>query len=98
MYIINITVNADISAGQHDTLFPQHVAWFKKYFDAGKFVVIGPYTDHERAGVIIAQTENRAELETILREDSYYPDLAQYEVREFTPKMIAADLQNFLVG
>lgn len=97
MFIINITVNPDITAEQQDILFPQHVSWFKKYFDAGKFVVIGPYSDHERAGVIIAQTENRAELELILREDSYYPALAKYEIREFIPKMIAPDLHTFQV-
>ena len=28
----------------------------------------------------------------ILQEDCYYPDFAQYEIREFAPKMIAADI------
>ncbi|MBP2198821.1 MULTISPECIES: YciI family protein [Pantoea] len=95
MYIINITVNAEISAEQHESLFPQHAAWFKKYFDAGKFVMIGPYADRERAGIIIASTESHSELETILSEDSYYPDLANYEIREFIPKMISSDLEKF---
>ncbi|WP_224553784.1 YciI family protein [Pectobacterium versatile] len=94
MYIINITVNTDVSSEQHGTLFPKHVEWFKKYFDAGKFLVIGPYADREHSGVIIAQTKNRNELETILHEDSYYPNQAEYEIREFTPKMIAANVQN----
>ena len=95
MYIIDITVNADITAEQHETLFPQHAAWFKKYFDAGKFLVIGPCTNRERAGVIIAQTDSREELQAILGEDSYYPNLAQYVITEFTPKMVAVDMQRF---
>jgi uncharacterized protein YciI len=97
MYIINITVNADISAEQHESLFPKHVSWFKQYFDEGKFVVVGPYSDRERAGIIIASTENRRELEAILSDDSYYPDLANYEIREFFPKMIASDLDKLRI-
>jgi len=37
--------------------------------------------------VIIAQTE---ELEAILKEDAYYPDRAEYEIREFIPKMVGS--------
>lgn len=98
MYIINITVNADITAEQQDILFPRHVSWFTKFFDAGHFLILGPYTGHERAGIIIARTESRAELDTILQEDPYYPAHAQYEIREFSPKMIAKDLHHFLAG
>lgn len=95
MFIIDITVNDHISAKQHESLFLRHAQWFKKYFDAGKFVVIGPCSDRERSGVIIACTENRDELMAILCEDVYYPDLAQYDIREFLPKMIAENLQQF---
>ena len=90
MYLINITVNDDISPEQHEALFSRHVSWFQQYFDAGKFVLIGPYSDRERAGVIIAQTESREELEAILSEDAYYPNLAEYEIREFIPKMVGS--------
>ncbi|MGB9095793.1 YciI family protein [Erwinia sp.] len=88
MYLINITVNGDIPAQQHEALFKQHASWFEKYFNAGKFVLVGPYTDRERAGVIIADTESREELDAILSEDAYYPTLAEYEIREFIPKML----------
>lgn len=90
MYLINITVNDDITAEQHEALFTHHINWFQKYFDAGKFILIGPYNDAKRSGVIIAQAENREALEAILREDAYYPDLAEYEIREFTPKMVGS--------
>jgi len=90
MYLINITVNDDISPEQHEALFTRHVSWFQQYFNAGKFVLIGPYSDRERAGIIIAQTASRDELETILSKDAYYPDLAEYEIREFSPKMVGS--------
>ena len=86
MYIIDIAVNEDITPEQHEELFPKHAAWFAKYHQTGNFLIVGPCTDRERAGVIIAQTENRAELDRILSEDSYYPNLAKYAIHEFTPK------------
>jgi len=92
LFIINITVKETLSPEQHESLFIRHAQWFKHYFSAGKFVIVGPYSDRERAGVIIANIDNHHELITILGEDSYYPDLATYEVSEFFPKMIAENL------
>ncbi|WP_109078060.1 hypothetical protein [Aggregatibacter kilianii] len=56
--------------------------------------MLGPYTDTDKhEGAIFAETESREELQKILQEDCYYPDLAEYEIREFAPKMISADIQ-----
>lgn len=90
MYLINITVNDDITAEEHEALFTCHVSWFQQYFNTGNFVLIGPYSDREKAGVIIAQTDSREELEAMLKEDAYYPNLAKYEIREFIPKMVGS--------
>ena len=88
MYIINIALKqSNIPAEQADAMFAEHRAWFANYFQAGKFLILGPYLDQEHAGVIIARTENRAELDAILAEDVYYPELADYEVREFKDAM-----------
>lgn len=96
MYIIDITVNDNLTEAQHNELFPQHAAWFKKFFEAGNFLMLGPFNERERAGVIIAQAESRAELDAILAQDCYYPNLAKYEIHEFTPKMIAQNIERFL--
>ena len=96
MYIINIKVNADLTPAQHEQLFPAHTEWFKKYFQAGKFLLLGPHRDAENSGVILAVAENRAELEQILAEDCYYPNFAQYEIREFEAKLIATNLADFI--
>ena len=93
MYLINITVNPDLPAEQHEKMFAEHTEWFKKHFAAGHFLMLGPYTDTDaHAGVIFAQTESRAELDAILNEDCYYPNHAQYEIREFAPKLISDKL------
>ncbi|EHK90874.1 hypothetical protein HYE58_04190 [Aggregatibacter actinomycetemcomitans] len=93
MYIINITVNPNVSEEKQNELFPIHVEWFKKYFQAGKFLMLGPYIDTDaHSGVIFAETESREALQKILEEDCYYLDFAEYEIREFAPKMIAEDI------
>jgi hypothetical protein len=62
MYIINITVNPDLPAEQHEKMFIEHSEWFKKYFQAGKFLMLSPYTDTDaHAGVIFAHTDSREE-------------------------------------
>ncbi|WP_437888433.1 YciI family protein [Phytobacter sp. V91] len=81
-----------MSPEQHESLFIQHAQWFKHHFATGTFVLLGPYSDQQRAGLVIANVEHQDELTAILREDAYYPDLATYEVREFIPKMIAENL------
>ncbi|WGE69506.1 YciI family protein [Actinobacillus equuli subsp. haemolyticus] len=95
MYIINIAVSENITTEQQAKLFAEHAEWFKKYFQAGKFLMLGPFKDQTNAGVIFAHTESRAELDQILAEDCYFPNLASYEIREFEPKLIAANITEF---
>lgn len=95
MHIIDNVAKLVLTAEQHEELFPKHAAWFAKYHQAGNFLIIDPFTERERAGVIIAQTQDRAELEHILAEDSYYPNLATYVISEFTPKMVATNIEQF---
>ena len=38
MYIINITVSADLPVEKHEKMFVEHTEWFKKHFEAGKFL------------------------------------------------------------
>lgn len=90
MFIINITVNSEVTEQTQSEMFPAHVKWLEKYFTNGKFLMFGPYIDTPaHAGVIFAQTSNRDELQSIIEEDCYYPGFARYDVREFTPKFIA---------
>ncbi len=97
MYIINITVNAELPEEKQKERFSIHTEWFRKYFQAGRFLMLGPYVDTDaHAGVIFAHTESRAELQRILEEDCYYPNLARYELREFAPKLIAADIDKII--
>ncbi|ASK26643.1 hypothetical protein BG910_01800 [Neisseria chenwenguii] len=90
MYLINITLNMnEIPADRAEAMFAEHRAWFVRYFDAGKFLVLGPYLDAQHAGVIIAKTDSRAELDDILAADVYWQNGADYEIREFKAAMAA---------
>ncbi|OSI14723.1 hypothetical protein BWD09_09810 [Neisseria dentiae] len=94
MYLIDITLKTDIiPAGQNETLLAGHRAWFAKYFEQGKFLMLGPYRDQAGAGMIIAQTGSREELDAMLAEDVYWANkLADYRVREFQANLIAKSL------
>ncbi|MDG2950195.1 YciI family protein [Exercitatus varius] len=96
MYLIDISLkNSMLSEEEQAKQLDAHRAWFAKYFQQGNFLLLGPYLDKERAGVIIAQTENREQLESILAEDVYYPNLADYQIREFKAAMVAENIQQF---
>ena len=96
MYLIDISLkNESLSEEEQAKQLDVHRAWFAKYFQQGNFLLLGPYLDKERAGVIIAQTESREQLESILAEDVYYPNLADYQIREFKAAMVAENIQQF---
>lgn len=87
MYLVDIVVK---SSELSDDLLAQHLAWVKKHIDQGALVLAGPYTDTPQpSGLVIANVENRAELEKVLAEDCFYPELADYQVREFEMKFFA---------
>ena len=96
MYLIDIHLKTDrIPPEQADELLQGHRAWFKKYADEGNFLVVGPYTDQDMAGLIIAQAADRDSLNAIISQDVYAPDKADYSVREFQANIIAENIAAF---
>lgn len=96
MYLIDISIKpSDLSEAEQAKQLDAHRAWFAKYFQQGNFLLLGPYLDKARAGVIIAQAESCERLESILAEDVYYPNLADYQIREFKAAMAAENIQQF---
>lgn len=95
MYLINVTIKEAAAAPEAAAHLAQHQAWFQRYFDQGNFLLLGPSQTYQRAGVIVAQAADRAELDRILAEDAYYPDLANYAVNEFTALKIAANITDY---
>lgn len=97
MFIINQTLNKDkISAGKGDELFKKHKQWFTRHFEQKDFLLVGPYTDKEMAGMMICQAPDREAVEEILKEDVYYDGgMANYEIRSFKAGMIVKEFDNY---
>ncbi|BCX80178.1 YciI family protein [Campylobacter sp. 19-13652] len=93
MYIISIKIKAELLDEQRAAeLLAAHRQWFTSHFQAGDFLLLGPYLDEQNAGVIIAKAPSRAALDEIIAGDVYYPELAEYEVREFRAAMAVSGL------
>ncbi|MBQ7516322.1 MAG: hypothetical protein IJS96_08580 [Schwartzia sp.] len=97
MFIINQTLKPEkIPAGKGEELFQKHVVWFTRHFEQGDFLLVGPYTDKEMAGIMITAAPSREAVEAILKEDVYYEGgLAEYEVRSFTAGKIAGNFSEY---
>ena len=70
MFLLKITVKPAAASEEKMT---QHLQWFKQYFDAGKFKIVGPFVDIKNAGVIIAQVDTKDEMKEIISHDAFYP-------------------------
>lgn len=96
MYLINITIQSKlIPSEKSEELLKAHRNWFTEQAEKGKFLLVGPYLDKKMAGVVLAHAESREELERILSQDAYYPDLATYDVHELQANIISEELINY---
>ena len=97
MFLITQTLKPEkIPEGKGEELFKGHVAWFTRHFEQGDFILVGPYTDKEMAGIMISPAASREAVEAILKDDVYYAEgMAHYEVRSFTAGKIAGNFPAF---
>lgn len=94
MFVIELTYKAplkDIDAGMR-----AHMAFLKKYYAAGTFLVSGRKVPRE-GGIIVAIGESREQMEAIAREDPFYArGLADIRVIEFQASQRSDVVQKFL--
>lgn len=97
MYTIYIALDLpNIPQEKQDSMLSQHRAWFKKYFDEGVFLMVGPCPDVPGTGLIIAQG-TKEEMEEIIKSDVYYADqLATYDIREFQVRLFNDRLKDYV--
>jgi uncharacterized protein YciI len=90
MFVIELIYKADLA--RIDAHMTEHVAFLKKHYAAGTFIVSGRKIPRE-GGVIIATGKTRAQIEAILEEDPFHAhDLADFRIIEFRASQRAADL------
>jgi uncharacterized protein YciI len=91
MFVIELIYKAKLE--EIDAHMAAHVAFLKKYYAAGNFLVSGRKIPRD-GGVILAVGESRQRIEAIVQEDPFYArGLADVRVIEFRASQRAADIQ-----
>jgi uncharacterized protein YciI len=91
MFVIELIYKVDLT--QIDAHMAAHVAFLRKHYDAGQFLVSGRKVPRD-GGIILAVGDSRAEIEAIMREDPFCSlGLADFKVIEFRASQRAPDIQ-----
>jgi uncharacterized protein YciI len=92
MFIIELFYKAPLAA--IDANMRAHVAFLKKYYADGHFLISGRKIPRD-GGIIIAVGKSREEIEAIAREDPFYArGLAEFRVIEFRASQRAGDIES----
>ena len=92
MFIIELSYKVPLA--DIDSNMKAHVAFLKKYYDAGHFLISGRKIPRD-GGIIVAVGGSRQEIEAIAREDPFYTrGLADVRVIEFRASQRAADIES----
>jgi uncharacterized protein YciI len=90
MFVVELIYKADLAA--IDAQMRAHMAFLKKHYAAGTFVVSGRKIPRD-GGIIIAVAETRAEIEAIVNEDPFVKlGLADFRLIEFRASQRADDI------
>ena len=91
MFVIELDYRVPLT--EIDAAMKAHVAFLRKQYQAGKFLISGRKVPRD-GGIIIAVGESRAELEALMREDPFCArGLADFHVIEFRASQRATDIQ-----
>ncbi len=91
MFVIELTYKADLA--DIDAHMAAHVAFLKKYYAAGNFLVSGRKIPRD-GGIILAVGKSRGQIEAIVEEDPFYVHgLADFRIIEFRASQRANDIQ-----
>jgi len=90
MFIIELVYKADLA--KLDGAMRSHMAYLKKHYAAGTFVVSGRKIPRD-GGIILAVGKTREEIEAIAKEDPFCKlGLAEFRIIEFRVSQRADDL------
>ena len=96
MFVIELIYKVPLS--QIDAHMKAHVAFLKKYYAAGHFLVSGRKIPRD-GGIILAVGESRGQIERIIEEDPFCRNgLADFRVIEFRPSQRAEDIDRRIAG
>jgi len=91
VFIVELIYKADLAA--IDGAMRTHMAYLKKHYAAGTFVVSGRKIPRD-GGIILAVGKTREEIEAIAKEDPFCKlGLAEFRIIEFRVSQRADDLE-----
>jgi uncharacterized protein YciI len=91
VFIVELIYKADLAA--IDAQMRAHMAFLKKHYAAGTFVVSGRKVPRD-GGIILAVGKSREEIEAIIEDDPFCKQgLADFRVIEFRASQRADDIQ-----
>ena len=94
MFVIELIYKADLA--DIDAHMTAHVAFLKKYYAAGHFLVSGRKIPRD-GGIILAVGKSRQQIEAIVQEDPFFAHgLADFRIIEFRASQRADDIQKRL--
>lgn len=78
-----------------DKYLAEHRAYLEECYKKNYLIVSGPCNPRE-GGVILSQLTDRAKVEEIIHNDPFYTqEVADYEIKEFSPVKFHADFAVF---
>jgi uncharacterized protein YciI len=90
MFVIELTYKAPLA--EIDASMAAHVAFLKKYYAAGQFLISGRKIPRD-GGIILATAKTREQIDTIVHEDPFYTrGLADFRIIEFRASQRAGDM------
>jgi uncharacterized protein YciI len=94
MFVIELIYKVDLA--EIDAAMRSHMAYLKKYYAAGQFLVSGRKVPRE-GGIILALGESREQVEALVREDPFVArGLADFRVIEFRESQRADSIDALL--
>ncbi|HYP98996.1 MAG TPA: YciI family protein [Polyangiaceae bacterium] len=96
MFVIELIYKAELS--EIDAHMKAHVAFLKKYYAAGNFLVSGRKIPRD-GGIILAVGKDKQQIEAIIHEDPFCKrGLAEFRIIEFRASQRADDIQQRIEG
>src|SRR5688572_20906232 len=90
MFVIELIYKAELA--QIDAHMKAHVAFLRKHYDAGRFLVSGRKIPRD-GGIILALGDSRRQIEDLMHEDPFVARrLADVRVIEFRASQTAPDM------
>jgi uncharacterized protein YciI len=94
MFVIELIYTADLA--RIDAHMAAHVAFLKKYYASGHFLVSGRKVPRD-GGIILAVGATRQEIQAIVEQDPFVTHgLAEFRIIEFRASQRAPDIQKRL--